>query len=92
MTNIDLIYPESFPAKFWVDINQPLSLALQTELIHRGWKLRHLDTGFQALCSEASSISTFNELSTRLLHDEVMRKKIPPNTPVRLDIFMATSE
>jgi len=92
MTNIDLIYSESFPAKVWVDINQPLSLAVQTELIHRGWKLRQLDVCFQAFCSATWSITAFNEILAHLLNDEIMRKKIPPNTPVLLNTFVATSE
>ena len=92
MTNIDLIYSESFPAKVWVDVNQPLSLAVQTELLHRGWKLRQLDVCFQAFCSATWSITAFNEILAHLLNDEIMRKKIPPNTPVPLNTFVATSE
>lgn len=92
MTNINLIYPESSPAKLWVDINRPLSLALQAELIHRGYELRQVGAGFQALCSEKSNIPTFNELLTQLLDDEVARRKIPLNTLVRLDMFMEASE
>ena len=92
VTNINLIYPESSPAKLWVDINRPLSLALQAELIHRGYELRQVDAGLQALCSEKSNIPTFNELLTQLLDDEVIRRKIPLNTLVRLDMFMEASE
>lgn len=92
MTNINLIYPESSPAKLWVDINRPLSLALQAELIHRGYELRQVDAGLQALCSEKSNIPMFKELLTQLLDDEVTRRKIPLNTLVRPDMFMETSE
>jgi hypothetical protein len=92
VTNINLIYPESSPGKLWVDINRPLSLALQAELIHRGYELRQVDTGLQAFCSEKSNIPTFNGLLTQLLDDEVTRRKIPPNTLVRLDMFMGASE
>lgn len=87
MTNINLIYPESSPTKLWVDVNRPLSLALQAELIHRGYELRQVDAGLQALCSK-SKITMFNELLTQLLDDEVIRRKIPLNTLVRLDMFM----
>ena len=92
MTNINLIYPESSPAKLWVDINRPLSLALQAELIHRGYELRQVDAGLQALCSEKSNIPTFNNLLTQLLDDEVTRRKIPLNTLVQVDIYMRTYE
>lgn len=88
MTIINLIYPDSSPAQLWVDISLPLSRALQAELIHRGYELRQVDTGLQALCSEKTSVHTFNELLTQLLDDEVIRKKIPQNTFVRVDMFI----
>jgi hypothetical protein len=92
VTNINLIYPDSSPGKFWVDLNRPLSLALQAELIHRGYELRQVDAGLQALCSEKSNIPTFNNLLTQLLDDEVTRRKIPLNTLVQVDIYMRTYE
>jgi len=88
VTKINLIYPESFPAKFWVDISHPLSIAIQAELIHRGYEVRHVDAGLQALCSEKLNIPAFNALLTQLLDDEVTRRRIPRNTLVRLDMFM----
>jgi hypothetical protein len=92
VTNINLIFPESSPAEFWIDINRPLSLSIQAELIHRGYELRQVDAGFQALCSKKSNTHKFNDLLTQLLDDEVTRRKIPPNNLVRLDMFIGVSE
>lgn len=92
MTNINLIYPESSPAELWVDINVPLSLSIQAELIHRGYELRQVDACLQVLCSKKSNTSKFNELLKQLLDDEVTRRKIPRSTLVRLDIFIGAPE
>ncbi|MEO8488585.1 hypothetical protein [Pseudomonas sp.] len=88
MTNNNLIYPESSPAELWVDINGPLSLSIQAELIHQGYELRHVDAGLQALRPKNSNTHKFNELLNQLLDDEVIRRKIPLTPLVRLDIFI----
>ncbi|RZI29495.1 hypothetical protein [Pseudomonas orientalis] len=92
MTNINLIYPESSPAERWVTINRPLSLSIQAELIHRGYELRQMDTGLQAFCSKKTSTPIFNELLTQLLDDDLIRRKIPSNSLVRLDMFLGISK
>lgn len=89
MTNACLIYPKSLATSSWVDINCSLSLALETDLAHREWRLRKVDSRFQVFCSSASDIARFHEVLVQLVDDEATRIKIPLNTLVSLEMFTA---
>jgi hypothetical protein len=92
MNPIELIYPQLRSTNVWVDIDQPMSLAIKFELTHRGWMLRQESSGHQVLCIKDSDLSSFNMLLKQLLNDEFLRKKIPLSAPLRWDAFILRSK